>query len=277
MEQPLVSESDAVSDVPRPTFPDEYVDWLETEHSVSVGPDTEGDYEEFGRQLARQFTESAFFERLPEQLLSLHATYKVEEGTGLLANPSRVIPIHVKSWTSFFEKSYRQNVRRNSHWPLSPDGGWVLPNSWFTKIGDIVRTLVVVRYLDGMDAVARTVLQLALDTGLTASVARLAKAEGYYATHADVAFSPRIPIGLDVEELSASVEIQITTELQANIRDLAHGHYERRRMVDQEDPAAWQWEYRGSEFSSNYLGHVLHYLEGMVMQLREASDERPAT
>jgi hypothetical protein len=180
----------------------------------------------------------------------------------------------MKSWTSFFEKSYRRNIRDNEQWPLPPDRGWVLPESWFNRIGDVVRTLVVVRYLDGMDEVAGAMSQLAQDTGLSASVGRVAKVEGYYATHADIAFSTRVPVGLDVAVVPTSVEIQITTELQANIRDLAHGHYERRRMAEESDPKTWQWDYRGAEFSSNYLGHVLHYLEGMIMQLREGTDEK---
>jgi hypothetical protein len=274
MEQPFAVEPEALAEVPRPTFPEEYLDWLDSEHGVSIGPDTESEYASFARQLERQFRASAFFERLPQRLLELHANYKVEKGTALLASPSRAISIDVKSWTSFFEKSYRRNVRDNKRWPSTPDRGWVLPESWFNKIGDIVRMLVVVRYLDGMDKVANAMSQLALDTGLSATVGRLAKVEGYYATHTDIAFAPRVPVGLDVAEVPTSVEIQITTELQANIRDLAHGHYERRRMADETDPTAWQWDYRGAEFSSNYLGHVLHYLEGMIMQLREGTNEQ---
>lgn len=275
MELPLATEPRSGSDVPKPAFPDEYVDWLWEEHEVSVGADTEAQYADFSRQLERQFRASWFFEHLPGRLLEFHANYKVAKGTGLLANPSPAIPLDVKSWTSFLEKTYRRNVLDNKRWPSEPDRGWILPDSGFDKIGDVVRALVVVRYLDGMDEVAGALSQLAVDTGLSSTMGRLAKVEGYYATHVDIAFSPRLPVGLDVMNVPTSVEIQITTELQANIRDLAHGHYERRRMATEANPAAWQWDYGGLEFSSNYLGHVLHYLEGMIMQLRERTNERP--
>jgi hypothetical protein len=29
----------------------------------------------------------------------------------------------------------------------------------------------------------------------------------------------------------------------------------------------WQWDYECNEFAPNYIGHVLHYIEGAVMQI----------
>ena len=31
----------------------------------------------------------------------------------------------------------------------------------------------------------------------------------------------------------------------------------------------WQWDYKSDEFSANYLGHILHYVEGMIVEIRE--------
>ena len=65
------------------------------------------------------------------------------------------------------------------------------------------------------------------------------------------------------------VEIQITTELQDNIRQLLHKYYETRRRQGPRNATKLQWDYRSSEFSASYLGHILHYIEGMVVNLRE--------
>lgn len=31
----------------------------------------------------------------------------------------------------------------------------------------------------------------------------------------------------------------------------------------------WQWDYESDEFIPNYLGHILHYIEGMIMEVRK--------
>jgi hypothetical protein len=68
-----------------------------------------------------------------------------------------------------------------------------------------------------------------------------------------------------------SFEIQITTQLQEVIRRLLHEYYEEKRTEKATDEK-WQWNYRSEEFSTNYLGHILHYVEGMIMDIREKGD-----
>ena len=31
----------------------------------------------------------------------------------------------------------------------------------------------------------------------------------------------------------------------------------------------WQWDYTNDRFNTNYLGHIVHYVEGMIVQLRD--------
>ena len=31
----------------------------------------------------------------------------------------------------------------------------------------------------------------------------------------------------------------------------------------------WQWNYKSDEFAANYLGHILHYVEGMIIEIRD--------
>ena len=71
-----------------------------------------------------------------------------------------------------------------------------------------------------------------------------------------------------------SLEIQITTQLQEVIRKLLHSFYEERRSEKpQKNKRQWQWDYRSEEFGANYLGHILHYLEGMIVEIREKRDD----
>jgi len=78
---------------------------------------------------------------------------------------------------------------------------------------------------------------------------------------------PKFPY--DTERVVVSLEIQITTQLQEVIRRLLHKYYESRRMDMEEEESKWQWNYRSDEFVANYLGHILHYVEGMIVEVRE--------
>ena len=69
------------------------------------------------------------------------------------------------------------------------------------------------------------------------------------------------------------IEIQITTQLQDVIRKLLHIYYEERRKKITEDDIKWQWDYKSDEFVANYLGHILHYVEGMIMDVRSKQAE----
>jgi hypothetical protein len=73
----------------------------------------------------------------------------------------------------------------------------------------------------------------------------------------------------DTEKIDVSIEIQITTQLQEAIRRLLHKHYEERRKCIRTEEKIWQWDYKSEEFATNYLGHILHYVEGMITDIRE--------
>jgi hypothetical protein len=52
-----------------------------------------------------------------------------------------------------------------------------------------------------------------------------------------------------------------------------HKYYEERRKRIKEENIKWQWNYKSDEFTVNYLGHILHYVEGMIMEVRETQKE----
>jgi len=104
-----------------------------------------------------------------------------------------------------------------------------------------------------------------------------AREEGYYAAHCYPRFEINIPtLSWVTEATSVEFEIQVTTQLQDVIRNLTHDYYELRRSRKTIPDMKWQWDYKGPEFVPNYLGHILHYVEGMIMEvrMRGASDER---
>ena len=40
-----------------------------------------------------------------------------------------------------------------------------------------------------------------------------------------------------------------------------------------DDDMKWQWDYKSDEFTANYLGHILHYVEGRIVELRDKQKE----
>lgn len=57
---------------------------------------------------------------------------------------------------------------------------------------------------------------------------------------------------------------------------MLHKYYEDKRKGIREEDIKWQWDYKSDEFATNYLGHILHYVEGMIMEIREKQKEEIA-
>jgi hypothetical protein len=180
-----------------------------------------------------------------------------------------------KPYGSFFEKTYRRNVVDNKEWPNAPESGWLIPDNWYSGVGDLVRTTLVVKYLDGVEFVGEQLRALAQKHDVFDDLTYEARMEGYYAAHLNTRHEFPIP-DLNWDSIAVSVELQITTQLQEVIKRLLHRHYERQRVAALEVRGQWQWNYQ-SEFVTNYLGHILHYVEGMIMEVRDrqSADQAP--
>ena len=97
-----------------------------------------------------------------------------------------------------------------------------------------------------------------------------AKEKGYYAIHAYIDFESEVEnINWDTRKINISIEIQITTQIQDTIKKLTHEYYQKHRSSIQNETLAWQWNYKSDDFALNYMGHILHYLEGMIMEIRD--------
>ena len=184
--------------------------------------------------------------------------------------------IYIKPYASFLEKTYRKNVLNNPNFPNNPPNNreWILPENWLSEITDIVRTQFVVKYLDGIEFLANKIHDVANEHSEECRIEFEAKEQGYYAAHVDVRLQfeiPKMPWG--TEKTVGTVEIQITTQIKDVIRTLLHKQYESARLQTQTSDERWKWDYKSDLFTLNYLGHMLHYVEGMIMKLRDMNEE----
>jgi hypothetical protein len=180
----------------------------------------------------------------------------------------------LKDYKSVLLKSFRKNVLNNDRWPEAPVDGWVLPDTWFGQIKDIVRTTFVVKYLDGVANLTDELGEICERHSVPWSADYEAREEGYYASHFSLSVPVEIPqVTWDTDIIDLKVELQVTTQLQEVIRRLTHRQYEMRRLRIEEPTTKWQWDYKSDEFKPNYLGHILHYVEGMIMEIRDGRSD----
>jgi hypothetical protein len=258
----------------RPVDSNLYRRWLHDAHKVSVGPRLQTRYDAVVAKAKVDFESSAFWAQLVERLKDFEGAYRLQAGGfPLLQNPQPPV-IQTKSFESFLLKTRRRNVIENANWPDPPEGGWLLPDEWYSNLNDLIRTSFVVKYLDGVGFLSKHVAQICVDQGIEHVLSFEARMEGHYAAHLCITQPCQIPgKNWDTEAMPITFEIQITTQVQDLIRKLLHQYYESRRVLPEPERLDWQWEYESDEFIANYLGHILHYVEGMIMEVRNRQEE----
>jgi hypothetical protein len=254
----------------KPSF-DEYPTWLKSKKKIDERELSENYYDIVTSSIQRQLISSKFWTNLTGNLTKYEQEYNsIKDNYDLFKEFPKNEDVKIKPYKSFIEKTYRKNVLNNKEWPDEPEGGWIFPDRWFSNINDIVRTTIVVKYLDGVDFLVQKVIDNCGRCHLDPKISWEARDEGYYAVHINVRQNYKI-LSIDLlgtKEINVSFEIQITTQLQEVIRRLLHSYYEGKRLKIMKDEI-WQWNYMSDEFATNYLGHILHYVEGMIMDIRE--------
>lgn len=249
-----------------------YPAWLRRKFRLTPAVRGKAYYDSVTASLQHQFEQSAFWLDVLAELDSLQSEYRLRHNDyDLLVGPApRVVP---KDWERFLDKTWRRNVVSNKDWPKPPDGKWLLPPGWFSEIKDVIRTLFVVKYMDGVFFLGDRLEEIAISHGLTVESTLEGTPAGYYAGHIVVRHTVDLELSTwTTQRREVDVEIQITTQLHELIRRLLHRHYERRRIEPDED-LSWQWDHVGEEFQANYLGHILHYLDGQILRTRDADQE----
>ncbi len=257
----------------KPEDIDKYEKWLKHERNVKISDRTRAHYNAVASKIRSDFEKSEFWRQLVENLQEYDREYHQEKECHLLMSDDTPA-LYTKSFDSFLLKTFRKNIIENKNWPNDPDNGWVLPDNWHSSINDIVRTLIVVKYLDGVQFIIDKIKLLCEQNNLNYNIFMEAREEGYYAAHLYLQKEFEIPRkDWDTDKAVISIEIQVTTQLQDTIRKLLHKYYEERRKQVMDDDVKWQWDYKSDEFTANYLGHILHYVEGRIVELRDKQKE----
>ncbi len=252
----------------RPTTLEGYKEWVSRKFGLDVSA-VQPRYEEVVEAIYSKFSASPVWSELTRRLDEFNQAYQLKTNYSLLMD-SRSPTLLKKSYQSFLEKTLRKNCLENRDWSEEPKGGWYLPDRCHAHINDLVRTTFVVKYLDGIDFLWRAIEEIAIRYGVETWIYYEARAEGYYGAHVYLRPILEIP-GAESGTTTDCfhIELQITTQMKEVIRKLAHRYYETRRIAAEKPAEKWQWNPNCEEFVPNYLGHILHYVEGMIMQLRD--------
>jgi hypothetical protein len=256
----------------KPVTIDEYKKWLKEKHGLNISVKEQRYYDSVTARLKADFEKSEIWVKLGKSFAEYNDIYRLKTGYPLMRD-NQALSLLVKPFDSFILKTYRKNILDNKNWPNEPANGWILPKNWFSRINDVVRTLIEVKYLDGVGFIEEQITATCKQFGNRSNAFYEAREEGYYAAHIYIQQEFEIPkIDWNTEKITVSVEIQITTQLQEVIRKLLHDYYEDNRKKPK-DASKWQWNYKSDEFSANYLGHILHYVEGMILEVRDKQKE----
>jgi hypothetical protein len=229
-------------------------------------------YEFVTVKIKYEFEKTNFWVELLDNLTVYNEEYQLRHNYSLFISDKQP-KLLIKEFDHFLLKTYRKNVVQNEEWPNEPKDGWLLPSNWLSKINDIFRTMVVVKYLDGVSFLEEKIKSFLANSNLSCEVCFEAREEGYYACHLYTRQTFDIPQEKwDTERVVFQIELQITTQLQEVMRNLLHKYYEERRIQMRKPEEKWQWDYKSDEFGTNYLGHILHYVEGMIMEIREKQE-----
>ncbi len=249
---------------------EEFPLWLKDRIDVDIDSSHIIHYNNAIVRMKEQLEQSSFWKLLCGNIIEVNDEYFGEYQTELLKE-RKAPSVSKKESSSFIDKVYRENIINNLNLPDEPDLGWVTPENWFTKINDIMRTRIVVKYLDGVEYLASRLETLCCEESKIRDKCRyIARIDGYYAAHLYFDMEFEIPgMKWDTERVNSSVEIQITTQIKEVIGDLLHIPYEKRRLIRSPEEDIWQWQYNSPEFATNYLGHIIHYVEGMMVGIRK--------
>jgi ppGpp synthetase/RelA/SpoT-type nucleotidyltranferase len=255
--------------VQKPSTEIEYKLWLKSVHGFELDDRYEFYYNTVVKQMKTRFEESDFWKKVINELPEINDKYFVKKGVHLLI-PTNTPTIYTKSLDSLIIKAFRKNILNNEKYPEAPIGGWITPHNWFETINDIIRTTITVKYLDGVEFIIKELHGISQEFGYEFDSSFEAREEGYYAAHSGILFRTSIPdMNFSPMEKSLNIEIQVTTQIQEIIKTLLHKHYEEKRKINIPKDYKWQWDHKCPEFTSNYLGHIIQYVEGMIVEIRD--------
>lgn len=253
----------------KPKNINEYITWWNKNHKPRINDYIRRQYQTAAIGVRYNFENSEAWNSFVREMYNFDAEYRQKSGYELLITEPIKVKLIPKEWPNFISKVWRKNVVNNENWENEPSGGWISPDNWYEQINDIVRTTIVVKYLDGVKFLLDKACPIFAGKGYQCKIDWEAREEGYYAAHLYVYGEYELLIGLHTEKKIVRVEIQINTQIADVIKALTHKYYEERRIRIEEPGEKWQWNYKSDEFAPNYVGHILHYVDGVIMEIRD--------
>jgi len=141
----------------------------------------------------------------------------------------------------------------------------------FERLNDTIRSRIMIRYLDGVELVLNTLKEVSNRYNVEYDTEDYkAEERGYYGVHFVVQYPFEI---LDINgrtgKILSRMEFQICTQISEVVNELLHEYYEKQRLEMPTTDRKWLWDYDSDEFAPAYIGHISHYIEGMIMQARQ--------
>src|SRR5438045_626970 len=146
------------SSTQKPDFPDGYKLWLKGEHRCEISDITSNHYTAVCDAVKKTLEDCPVWNAVKSGLRDLDDKYLINSGYPLIHN--FVPEIYIKPFDSFLSKTYRHNILLNNNYPKPPRDGWLLPPDWYSKINDILRTTLTVKYLDGVELMSNYLLDI---------------------------------------------------------------------------------------------------------------------
>jgi len=263
--------------VPAPTTVEEYISWAKQGLNVDFGlPNTKNRYDVNVQAAQNAIQDSAYISNMRGFLESEDTRYKERTGINLLT--SLDFTVIRKPFSSAVEKSFRHNILKNREFPKAPpwQGGWITPDNWYTRFDDLVRGTLVCKFMDGPSLLAEALDSYATQLGLKSRHVARGTENGYYAFHHYTTFGVDVMDGdWNSTPVTVELELQITTQLQEVLRNLTHPLYEIARSKRPERGDLWKWDHDSPRFRASYLGHTLHMIEAIMLQVRNSLSPPP--
>ena len=236
----------------------------------------EAHYQRVTITMKDEFCNSDFYKDLSSMLTHLNDQYVTDTHFELL-DLSKCLVMDTKEFDKMLEKCYRKDVLYNKHWEDTDETWtesyeWAHPTNCFEKLNDTLRTKVLIRYLDGVDIILKAFAEISKKHGHDFTIDYKAEERGYYGVHFVVEFPFEVESlgdAIGTKKTLTNVEIQICTQISEVVNELLHEYYERQRLEIPSPDRKWQWDYDSDEFAPAYLGHITHYVEGVIMQSRQ--------
>jgi len=265
-----------VNNKSKPSTIDEYKVWMKSTLGHEYDLKDQHRYDSNLKSALDSISQHTFIMELEKELQLWLSEYKRDRSSDLFMIPP-ILNLAPKPYKSSIDKCFRTNVIWNEKYPNAPKMGWVTPVNVYSILNDLIRTRFVCKFIDGPRFVTEKLGEYFKAKGQQCEVYSQENDRGYYAHHFHTWFDVEIMDSKwDASIEKIQLEIQVTTQLQDILDSLTHPYYEISRInPEPRDDNQWKWDTKSNRFRSAYMGHTLHLLEAIILDIRDKPDNSP--